>query len=37
MGTNEEYLDELAVKANLENPRMFVKKFIDYDRRVREI
>ena len=33
----ETSLYELAVKANLENPRMFVKKFIDYDRRVREI
>ena len=27
---------ELAVKANLENPRSFVKTFIDYDRSVRE-
>ena len=30
-------LYELAVKAKLENPRMFVKKFIDYDRRIRRI
>ena len=33
----ETYLYELAVKAKLENPRMFVKKFIDYDRRIRRI
>lgn len=33
----ETSLYELAVKANLDNPRMFVKKFIDYDRRVRGI
>ena len=26
---------ELALKANLENPRNFVKRFIDYDRSVR--
>ena len=31
----ETSLYELAIKANLENPRSFVKKFIDYDRRVR--
>lgn len=33
----ETSLYELAIKANLDNPRMFVKKFIDYDRRVRGI
>ena len=33
----ETSLYELAVKAELENPRMFVKKFIDYDRRIRRI
>ena len=33
----ETSLYELAVKTGLENPRLFVKKFIDYDRRVREI
>ena len=33
----ETSLYELAVKANIENPRMFVKKFIDYDRSVRGI
>lgn len=33
----ETSLYELAVKAKLENPRMFVKKFIDYDRRIRRI
>ena len=33
----ETSLYELAVKAELENPRMFVKKFIDYDRRIRGI
>ena len=33
----ETSLYELAVKANLDNPRMFVKKFIDYDRRIRGI
>ena len=32
----ETSLYELAIKANLDNPRMFVKKFIDYDRRVRQ-
>ncbi|MBM6837759.1 heme ABC transporter ATP-binding protein, partial [Clostridium saudiense] len=26
---------ELALKANVENPRDFVKRFIDYDRSVR--
>ena len=31
----ETSLYELAVKANLDNPRIFVKKFIDYDRRIR--
>ena len=31
----ETSLYELAIKASLENPRSFVKKFIDYDRRVR--
>lgn len=31
----ETSLYELAIKANLDNPRMFVKKFIDYDRRIR--
>lgn len=31
----ETSLYELAIKAKLENPRSFVKKFIDYDRRVR--
>ena len=33
----ETSLYELAVKANLDNPREFVKKFINYDRRVRGI
>ncbi|EKY28698.1 ABC transporter ATP-binding protein [Clostridium celatum] len=33
----ETSLYELAIKANLNNPRNFVKKFIDYDRRVRGI
>ena len=33
----ETSLYELAVKAKLENPRMFVKKFIDYDRRIKRI
>ena len=33
----ETSLYELAVKAKLDNPRMFVKKFIDYDRRIRGI
>ena len=33
----ETSLYELAIKANLDNPRMFVKKFIDYDRRIRGI
>ena len=33
----ETSLYELAVKAKLENPRIFVKKFIDYDRRIRRI
>ena len=33
----ETSLYELAVKANLDNPRIFVKKFIDYDRRIRWI
>ena len=32
----ETSLYELAVKAKLENPRMFVKKFIDYDRGLEE-
>ena len=32
----ETSLYELAVKTGLENPRLFVKKFIDYDRRVRQ-
>ena len=31
----ETSLYELAVKAKLDNPRIFVKKFIDYDRRIR--
>ena len=31
----ETSLYELAIKANLDNPRIFVKKFIDYDRRIR--
>lgn len=33
----ETSLYELALKANLEKPREFVKKFIDYDRRIRAI
>ena len=33
----ETSLYELAIKANLNNPRNFVKKFIDYDRRIRSI
>lgn len=33
----ETSLYELAIKANLDNPRVFVKKFIDYDRRIRGI
>ena len=33
----ETSLYELAIRANLDNPRMFVKKFIDYDRRIRRI
>ena len=33
----ETSLYELAIKANLNNPRNFVKKFIDYDRMVRGI
>ena len=33
----ETSLYELAVKAKLDDPRMFVKKFIDYDRRIRGI
>lgn len=33
----ETSLYELAIKANLDNPRKFVKKFIDYDRRIRGI
>ncbi len=33
----ETSLYELAIKSNLENPRDFVKKFIDYDRRIRGI
>ena len=33
----ETSLYELAVKAKLDDPRMFVKKFIDYDRSVRGI
>lgn len=31
----ETSLYELAIKADLDNPREFVKKFIDYDRRIR--
>ena len=31
----ETSLYELAIKADLDNPRDFVKKFIDYDRRIR--
>ncbi len=33
----ETSLYELAIKSNLENPRDFVKKFINYDRRIRAI
>ena len=33
----ETSLYELAIKAELDNPREFVKKFIDYDRRIRGI
>ncbi len=33
----ETSLYELAIKANLDNPREFVKKFINYDRRIRSI
>ena len=33
----ETSLYDLAIKASLENPRDFVKRFIDYDRRVRGI
>ena len=33
----ETSLYELAIKAKLDNPREFVKKFIDYDRRIRGI
>lgn len=33
----ETSLYELAIKAKLDNPRIFVKKFIDYDRRIRSI
>ena len=33
----ETSLYELAIKAELDNPREFVKKFIDYDRRTRGI
>ncbi|WP_291650459.1 ABC transporter ATP-binding protein [Clostridium sp.] len=33
----ETSLYELAIKAKLDNPRDFVKKFIDYDRRIRGI
>ena len=33
----ETSLYELAIKARLDNPRGFVKKFIDYDRRIRKI
>ena len=33
----ETSLYQLAVKADLENPRKFVKRFIDYDRRIRRI
>lgn len=33
----ETSLYELAIKAKLDNPRKFVKKFIDYDRRIRKI
>ena len=32
----ETSLYQLALKANLANPREFVNKFIDYDRRTRE-
>lgn len=32
----ETSLYELAIKADIENPREFVKRFIDYDRRVRK-
>lgn len=33
----ETSLYELAIKSNLDNPREFVKKFINYDRRIRAI
>ena len=33
----ETSLYQLAVRANLKNPREFVKRFIDYDRRIRTI
>ena len=33
----ETSLYELAVKSELENPRQFVKRFINYDRKVRGI
>lgn len=33
----ETSLYELALKSGVENPRQFVKKFINYDRKVREI
>ena len=33
----ETSLYDLAIKAGLEKPREFVKRFIDYDRRVRGI
>ncbi|MGG7143385.1 ABC transporter ATP-binding protein [Clostridium nigeriense] len=33
----ETSLYELAIKSELDNPRQFVKKFIDYDRRIRGI
>ncbi|MGG7058498.1 ABC transporter ATP-binding protein [Clostridium nigeriense] len=33
----ETSLYELAIKSELDNPREFVKKFIDYDRRIRGI
>ena len=33
----ETSLYELALKANLEEPRNFVKRFIDYDRRIRKV
>lgn len=33
----ETSLYELAIKSNLDNPREFVKKFINYDRRIRAV